>query len=90
MSLNPASWFTNAGVSGPIGLFAAFLIFFSIGLGIFVIGVIFYQKEIKKPKSYQDGGHLLIGYMCMGLGMLIALGLGSPVLFTLITGSGQK
>jgi hypothetical protein len=73
---------TGFGIS--VGSILALLIFFALGIGIFIWGFIFVKREMKKPSAERHKGKLITGFVLMGLGMLLCLGFGAPIFFGLL------
>lgn len=72
------------GFAVSIGSFLALMIFIAIAAGIFVGGFLLVKREQKKPKEEQNMTLKVVGYLLMGLAMIIGLGFGAPVFFSLL------
>jgi len=65
------------------GMFATIL-FIIIGFALFIPGYIIVAKQHKKPKEERDKALLITGYVLMGIGAVIGLGLGASVMLNMI------
>lgn len=74
--------FIKLGFGFGVGSILATLIFVGIGMGLFIGGYIMYMKEKKSETPLES--KKIIGIVLMGLGCLIGLGFGAPVLLSSI------
>jgi predicted permease len=73
--------YIKAGFGVTIGSIAALILFLLVAIGIFIGGWIIVHKELKKPKDKRSTSMLVIGFILMGLGMVVGLGFGAPMFF---------
>jgi hypothetical protein len=73
--------FIKAGFGLGIGSVLAFMMFIAIAACFFVPGFIIVTKQQKKPKEERSTGLLVLGYILMGVGMIVGLGFGAGVFF---------
>lgn len=67
------------GFFGGLGSGLALMIFTFIGMVFFIPGLIIVLKQNKKPKDQRSTGMLVLGFILMGLGMIVGMGLGFGV-----------
>lgn len=72
--------YMRLGFGTTLGSIFALLIFMAIGMGLFFGGYVLYKRESKKPATEQSSGKKIGGLVLMGLGCLVALGFGAPIL----------
>lgn len=83
-------WFSSyvkAGFGITFGSVLAIMIFLAVAIGIFIVGFIMVKKETKKPKEQQNTTRKVVGFVLMGLAMVVGLGFGAPVFFGLLAES---
>ena len=68
-----------------LGGLLASIIFFAVAIAFFIPGFIIVKKQQKKEKAARNGTTLVIGYVLMGLGMVIGLGFGAGVFFSTLS-----
>lgn len=68
--------YARMGFGAGIGLFLASIIFVFIGMLFFIPGFIILNKQQKKPKEEQSQGMKIFAFVLMGMGVIIAGGLG--------------
>lgn len=80
-------WFSSyfkAGFGLGLGSILALMLVMALAVGIFIAGFILVKKESKKPKDQQNTTRKVVGFVLMGLAMVIGLGFGAPVFFALL------
>lgn len=73
--------YIKAGFGLGVGSILALMIFILIAAGLFIGGFIMVHRELKKPKDQRSTATLVIGFILMGLGMVVGLGFGAPMFF---------
>ena len=73
--------YMKAGFGLSMGSFAAFMLLTLIAMIFFIPGFIIVVKQNKKPKGERDTTWLVVGFVLMGLGMVIGLGFGAGAFF---------
>lgn len=73
--------FVTAGFGVGVGSMFATMIFMLIAVALFVPGYIIVKKQNVKKKEERSTGTLVIGFILMGLGMVLGLGFGAGVFF---------
>jgi hypothetical protein len=68
--------FFRMGFFSSLGGILAMMIFVFIGLLFFIPGLIIVMKQHKKEKADRSTGMLVLGYILMGIGMILGLGMG--------------
>lgn len=66
------------GLGLGFGSILAMIAFMAVGIGLFIGGYIMFMKEKKSEKPVQS--KKIVGVVLMGLGCLIGLGFGAPML----------
>ena len=79
--------YLKAGFGITFGSVLAIMIFLAVAVGIFIVGFIMVKKESKKPKEQQNTTRKVVGFVLMGLAMVVGLGFGAPVFFGLLAES---
>lgn len=72
----------KAGFGIALGSIVALMIFMLVAIGLFIGGWIIVHKELKKPKEQRSTSMMVIGFILMGLGMVVGLGFGAPMFFS--------
>lgn len=72
----------KAGFGITLGSIVALMIFMLVAIGLFIGGWIIVRKETKKPKEQRSTSMMVIGFILMGLGMVVGLGFGAPMFFS--------
>jgi len=72
--------YMRLGFGTALGSLLAMLIFIAIGMTLFIIGYVMFAKEKKKEGKDQSQARKIGGLILMGVGCLVGLGLGFPVL----------
>lgn len=85
-SSSSMSTMIRTGFGLTVGGLLASMIFIVIAMAFFIPGFILVKKEQKKPKSERNGTTLVVGYVLMGLGMIIGVGFGSGTFFSSLSG----
>jgi len=70
MSLIKYGFFTS------LGSWLSLMIFTCIGLLFFIPGLIIVMKQNKKTKEERKQGLVVLGFVLMGIGMIVGLGMG--------------
>jgi hypothetical protein len=70
MSLIKFGFFTG------LGSWLSLMVFIFIGLLFFIPGLIVVMKQNNKPKEERKKGLLILGFILMGIGMIIGMGMG--------------
>lgn len=78
MSLIKFGFFTG------LGSWLSLMVFICIGLLFFIPGLIVVMKQNNKPKEERKKGLLILGFILMGLGIIIGMGLGLLLFSTLL------
>jgi hypothetical protein len=73
--------FVTAGFGIGIGSLLATMLFMIIAVSLFVPGYVIVKKQNAKEKEERSTGTLVIGFILMGLGMVLGLGFGAGVFF---------
>lgn len=81
----PIMEYALIGFGSGLGVFASMAIFILIGLLLFIPGLILVNREQAKPKEKQNNSLKITGYVLMGLGAAIGLGIGAGTLFSEIS-----
>lgn len=71
----------KAGFGLGLGSMSSVVIFMLVAALLFIPGFIIVTKQHKKSKEDRSTGLLVLGYILMGLGMIIGLGFGSGTFF---------
>jgi hypothetical protein len=74
--------YIKAGFGLGIGSIIALILFMLVAIGFFIGGFIIVHRELKKPKEQRSTSMLTIGFILMGLGMVVGLGFGAPMFFS--------
>lgn len=85
-NVSNTSWMKIGFFSG-IGSGLAMMIFVFVGLLFLIPGLIIVMKQLKKPKNERSTGWLVFGFILMGLGVIVGLGVGVSLFGTLIVES---
>ena len=75
----------KAGFGLTIGGMLASIMFLIVAMAMFVPGFIMVKKEHKKSKVERNGTTMVVGYVLMGLGMVIGLGFGATTFFSTLS-----
>ena len=73
--------YAKVGFGLGLGSLAAFLIFTCIALVFFIPGFIIVIKQRKLPKEERNTTLQVVGFILMGIGMIVGLGFGASVFF---------
>ncbi len=80
-------WFMETAKTGfalSFGSVALFIILILVAFGLMIGGFILVKKESKKPKEKRNMTNMIIGFVLMGLGVVVGLGFGAPIFFELL------
>lgn len=75
IKVSNSTWF-NMGFFSSLGSGLALMIFTFIGMLLFIPGLIIVMKQNKEPKDQRNTGMLVLGFILMGLGMIVGMGIG--------------
>jgi hypothetical protein len=78
--------FVKAGFGLGVGSILATIVFLFIAVALFVPGFILVKSEQKKEKGNRNTTKLVFGYILMGLGMILGMGFGAGIFFSLLGG----
>jgi 4-hydroxybenzoate polyprenyltransferase len=78
--------FIKAGFGLGVGSILATIIFMLIAVALFIPGFIMVKSEQKKDKDKRNTTKLVIGYILMGLGMVLGMGFGASIFFSMLGG----
>lgn len=76
--------FIKAGFGLGVGSILATIVFLLIAVALFVPGFIMVKSEQKKDKEKRNTTKLVFGYILMGLGMILGMGFGAGIFFSLL------
>lgn len=80
--------FVRAGFGLGIGSILAMMLFMIVAVALFIPGFIMVKREQRKKKDgkEQNKTNLVVGYVLMGLGMIVGLGFGAGIFFSMLGG----
>ena len=81
----PIMEYARIGFGSGLGIFASMVLFILVGLALFIPGLILVNREQKKPKDKQNNTMKIVGYVLMGIGAAVGLGVGASTLFSEIS-----
>ena len=81
----PIMEYARIGFGSGLGIFASMVLFILVGLALFIPGLILVNREQKKPKDTQNNTMQIVGYVLMGIGAAVGLGVGASTLFSEIS-----
>lgn len=70
----------KAGFGLGLGSMLATLLFIGVGMTLFVVGYIMWKRESVKPTDKRKNGVIVTGFILMGFGCLLGMGLGFSIL----------
>lgn len=73
--------YIRAGFGLGVGTILATIVFMIVAMAFFVPGFIIVKKQHKKDKKERNTGMLVTGYVLMGLGVVLGMGLGAGIMF---------
>jgi hypothetical protein len=76
--------YAKMGFGLGIGSLFITIILILVAAAIFIPGFIIVKKENKKEKDDKSKGMLILGYILMGLGMIIGIGFGAATFFDML------
>lgn len=74
--------YTKAGFGFGLGGMLSGVVFIAVAALLFVPGFIIVTKQNKKPKEERSTGMLVLGFVLMGIGMIVGLGFGATTFFS--------
>lgn len=74
--------YAAAGFGLGLGGMMAGVVYVAVAALLFVPGFIIVTKQNKKPKEERSTGMLVLGFVLMGVGMIVGLGFGATAFFT--------
>jgi hypothetical protein len=76
--------YAKAGFGLGLGSMGVFILSLLLAVLFFVPGFIIVKRQQKLPKDQQSQGKKVLGYILMAIGMIIGLGFGAGVFFSLL------
>ena len=73
------------GMALSAGSMVVQMVFVGVGLLLFIPGLVIVMTQMKKPKKEQNGSLKIVGYVLMGLGVVVGMGTGAYFLMGMVT-----
>ena len=73
--------YVKAGFGVGLGTAAVIIILTLLAVAFFIPGFIIVRRQFKLPKEERSTGMIVLGFILMGIGMIVGLGFGIGIFF---------